>query len=217
MLLSRLFAVRNGEVVGRFHEPSPADRRTFPLRVPLLGRRMAPVAVAWCVLAAGCSQTVEQSPAPQAKAPASASQVEVTLRAVDAKGFAAAVADCRGKVVLVDYWATWCESCVKLFPHTAALHRDLAGKGLAVISVSFDDAEDEAQARKFLTAQGAAFENLRADSGASPRSFIDFDVANGTLPYLRLYDRSGKMREEFFAPIHPDKVRQAVMRLLEAE
>jgi thiol-disulfide isomerase/thioredoxin len=159
---------------------------------------------------AGCARA-PQAPAEKNAGPAGSA---VTLRTVDPAEFAATVAKHRGRVVLVDYWATWCEPCKELFPHTVALHRELTGRGLAVISVSLDDPEENPNALEFLTAQGASFENLRADSGASSRSAAAFGIENGTIPYVQLHDRAGKLRKTFPAPIKPEQIKKAVEELL---
>lgn len=52
----------------------------------------------------------------------------------------ASLNDERGKVVLVDFWATWCEPCKKSFPHYQALIEEL--DGLSVIGISVDDEPD---------------------------------------------------------------------------
>lgn len=171
-------------------------------------------AIAGCVMLAGCSRRAEQPAGVRPETSGPAPQEPASLRAVDAKTFAASLAKYRGKAVLVDYWATWCDPCKKLLPHTVALHREMAGQNLAVISVSFDDVEEEPEARTFLADQGADFENLRAATGASSRSFVEFDVANGTLPFMRIYDRAGKVYREFLAPIKPEEIQRAVKELL---
>jgi len=168
-----------------------------------------------CVALAGCAgKPVEEPPRVEQKPPAKAAAQEVTLRTTTPKELTEAIAKHRGNVVLVDYWATWCDPCKKLFPHAMALHGELAGKGFSLISVSFDEAEDEPDVLKFLAGHGATFENFRAESGASPRSAMEFDIENGAIPFMRLYDRSGKLYKAFMAPIKAADVEQAVRELL---
>src|SRR5688572_18937744 len=59
----------------------------------------------------------------------------ISLQAADADEYQRTLEKHRGKVVLVDFWATWCAPCVKQFPHTVGLERKYKDRGLAVISV----------------------------------------------------------------------------------
>ncbi|MCR4412173.1 MAG: redoxin domain-containing protein [Thermoguttaceae bacterium] len=123
---------------------------------------------------------------------------EPPVRLIDEKDLDKVLKSHQGKVVLVDFWATWCESCVENFPHTVKLHHDLANKGLAVLGVSMDEPEDAPQVRKFLASKKAAFENFQSRlGGSSDESMARFQIRNGTLPHLRLYDRAGKLRKVF--------------------
>ena len=61
------------------------------------------------------------------------------FHAVDRAGYDAAIAKHRGKVVLVDFWATWCLPCVEQLPHTLELGQQMADRGLAVVTVSCDE------------------------------------------------------------------------------
>src|SRR5450759_4338767 len=65
------------------------------------------------------------------------------LPSIDAGQLAQIVQKHRGQVVLIDFWATWCDPCRQLFPHTVALHRQYAARGLSVITVSLDREGDE--------------------------------------------------------------------------
>jgi thiol-disulfide isomerase/thioredoxin len=168
---------------------------------------------------AGCSrQGAEragrgQSGAEEKSAPTATAR-ESTIATVSPEHLKAVIEKYRGKVLLIDYWATWCEPCKELFPHTVALSRELADHGLAVVSLSLDDADAEPEVLRFLTANRATFENLRARTGASPESATAFGIENGAIPFLQLYDRTGKLRKTFPAPVKPAEVEKAVRQLL---
>src|SRR4051812_16546324 len=62
----------------------------------------------------------------------------VTARIVDKAGYDKAVAAYKGKVVVVDCWATWCVPCRQAFPKTVEMAKTYADKGVVVVSMSFD-------------------------------------------------------------------------------
>ena len=72
---------------------------------------------------------------------------ELELRALD--GPAHRLADYRGKVVLVNFWATWCEPCRDEMPAMQRLKEKLAGRPFTVLAVNLD--EPEARIRSFLS------------------------------------------------------------------
>ncbi|NQV25245.1 MAG: TlpA family protein disulfide reductase [Rhodopirellula sp.] len=126
----------------------------------------------------------------------SADSAEITLTAVTPKEFNAVVARHPGKVVFVDFWATWCVPCRKAFPHTVELaskHPD----DLVVISMSFDDPDAYDDALAFLKEQKATFENLSCSLGGGDESFTAYDIGDAGLPYFRLYNRKGELVQVF--------------------
>ena len=136
---------------------------------------------------------------------------EIQLPKGDAKALQALIDEHKGKVVFVDYWATWCGPCVENFPHTVELHEKYRDQGLATIAVSFDLLADEAKVRQFLAKQKAGFQNLISkhdEIGQGPA--IDFDVE--ALPQYRLYDRQGKLRHKWEG--HSDEIEQQMQALL---
>jgi len=139
----------------------------------------------------------------------------VAVRAIGEKEFAQVLQQHRGKVVLVDFWATWCAPCVAMFPHTVALHRQHADRGLAVISVSMDEPADEQKVLAFLQSQGAAFDNFISRYGTGSESFEAFGIDDGTVPHVQLYDHQGKLHKRFGGSFTAGDVDKAVQELLE--
>ena len=59
----------------------------------------------------------------------------------DLSGQSIKLSDYRGKVILLDFWATWCEPCKTEIPHFIDMQNRYAGQGLQVIGISMDDEE----------------------------------------------------------------------------
>lgn len=122
----------------------------------------------------------------------------VTLLPVDRAGFDEVIAKQRGKVVLVDYWATWCGPCVEQLPHTVELGQRLADRGLAVVTVSCDEPTETDRVAEFLRSKGAGgATNLISQFGGSSQTMEVFQIASGAVPYYQVYDRAGKLRQTF--------------------
>jgi len=141
----------------------------------------------------------------------------VTVRVVDEAEFAQALQQYRGKVVLVDIWATWCTSCLELFPHTVELSKRFADRGLVVISLSIDDPENESGVLEKLVSNGAAFDNFISRYGGSTKSLDAFGLEDGVLPIYRLYDRTGSLHKTLRSSqglIRAEDVDRAVEELL---
>jgi len=101
----------------------------------------------------------------------------------------------RGKVVLVDFWATWCVPCVKGFPHTVELYRDYGPRGLSVISMSLDDPSERGRVLEFLKRVGATFPNYLSAAGGGTASVEALGIEG--VPHYRIYDREGRVAKDF--------------------
>ncbi|MFC1493109.1 TlpA family protein disulfide reductase [candidate division KSB1 bacterium] len=128
-----------------------------------------------------------------------------------------AVVDNRGKVVLLNLWATWCEPCVSEFPEMVALFNKYREKGLEVITVSFDfnDRIDE-DVIPFLKEQNAGFRSFIQDENYGDQEFleaVDKDI-NGVLPTTILYDRDGERRHIIQGRFDKDDLEKKILELL---
>lgn len=174
-----------------------------------LRRRTVLQAVAVLALALdGCSAS---------SSPQTGRSEDVKLEVIDEAAFGRVLRGHRGQVVLVDFWATWCPGCMELFPHTVQLHDRFARRGLTVISVSFDDPdEDRAGALEFLTGQGATFQNFISPYGAGTQSVEAFEL-DGPLPQMKLFDRQGRLHKSFggeSGEVDPQQLDRVVEELL---
>jgi thiol-disulfide isomerase/thioredoxin len=115
----------------------------------------------------------------------------------------------RGSSLWVDFWASWCDSCVASFAFLDALDRDFRAKGLKVLAISVD--EDRDDAREFLARHPVGFAIAVDSSGSCPRSF-----AIPGMPAAYLIDRDGRIRHEQigFRPGDAEPLRKMIGALL---
>jgi thiol-disulfide isomerase/thioredoxin len=124
------------------------------------------------------------------------------LISVDAKNIDALRAKHKGKVLVLNFWATWCAPCKEEFPDFIRLHNAYASKGVAVVFVSIDDDDEKTkkQALSFLRKQKAPFPAYIKASG-DDEQFINavHPKWSGAVPATFVYDKVGnlvKMRTE---------------------
>lgn len=101
----------------------------------------------------------------------------------------------KGKVVLVNFWATWCPPCVKEFPELVKLREQYSGKGLEILFVSADDREElSTKVLPFLQKNNATFQTwiLGEDEEAFANEFDPELKGALALPHTYLYDKAGK-------------------------
>ena len=153
---------------------------------------------------AGCNSTVEDVPNTAAEVS------EARYSGIDA-----AMNERKGKVILVDIWATWCGPCIKTFPDLVAKHKKYADKGLVCMSISLDKVSPRGPYSKdevlqFLRKKGATFPNFVLSDPADLEKIAERFAHEDSLPHQALFGRDGKRVWEG----HPQELRD---KLIEAE
>jgi thiol-disulfide isomerase/thioredoxin len=121
----------------------------------------------------------------------------------------------RDRVVLVNFWATWCEPCREEMPHLAALERKLRNRGFALITISADEPEQEAEAFQFLKDQGVRFPAYLKRVENDDRFISSIDAKwSGALPALFLFDRHGSKAASFIGETEMKDLEAAIEKLL---
>jgi thiol-disulfide isomerase/thioredoxin len=105
----------------------------------------------------------------------------------------AKLSDYKGKVVLLDFYATWCEPCRAETPHLVQLQKQYAGQGLQVIGLNVGGEDDREQVPNFAKEFGIQY----------PLAFPDDELADGYLgdnqniPQAFVFGRSGNLIKRF--------------------
>lgn len=129
----------------------------------------------------------------------------------DLEGKKVSLADFKGKVILLNFWATWCAPCKAEMPSIENLYKRFKDKGLIVIGVSVDNSETTV--RSFVKEKGLTFPIL-LDKGKEV-SFDDYGVIG--LPVTFLIDKKGIIVDKVFGERQWDseEAKEKIKRLLE--
>jgi peroxiredoxin len=113
------------------------------------------------------------------------------FRLKDLRGNTFTLSALKGKVVLLNFWATWCPPCVAEMPELNKLHKKLGPRGLQIVAVSTDNSIT--YPRDFVSKNAIDFTVLYDESRAVTRSYKVF-----SMPTTFLIDKHGTIVEKFF-------------------
>jgi peroxiredoxin len=114
---------------------------------------------------------------------------ELSLPATDSKTIN--LSDLKGKVVIVDFWASWCAPCRENNPHLTKLYNKYHDKGLEILSVSLDT--NESNWKEAIVQDNLKWLQVNDNRGWNAQSAIAYNVEG--IPSMFLVDKKGIIRE----------------------
>jgi thiol-disulfide isomerase/thioredoxin len=132
---------------------------------------------------------------------------------IDLAGYRQLLAKYKGKPLVVNFWATWCEPCRDEYPMIVQLAKEFKPQGVNVIGVDMDDESDMNLVRRFIARTQPQFPNYRQKPGIDLDAF--YDGVNpewkGTMPQTIFYGRDGQILG-FFLGTRPQPVFEQAFR-----
>ena len=108
-----------------------------------------------------------------------------TLR--NLKGNLEGIDDHLGKVIIINFWATWCTPCVKEMPSFENLYRRFRSKGLTILAVSLDK-NSPSKVQEFVDKHKLSFPVLLDTDGGAEKLYPSF-----TIPFTYVVDKKGRV------------------------
>ena len=117
----------------------------------------------------------------------------------------------RGKVLLVNFWATWCEPCLREIPLLEELQKDYGGRGVQVIGVAIDD---PAEVRRFVSDTIAIDYPVLVGEQEAVDALAEFGAEMTVLPYTAFVARDGRIARLHAGELKRDEATALLVSLL---
>ena len=118
-----------------------------------------------------------------------------------------ALEDLKGKVVMVDFWASWCPPCRQEASALAQVFRQYQGKGVAFVGIAIWDAE--ADATSYTSRYGITYPN-----GLDAKGQIAIDYGVTGIPEKYFISRDGILSKKFIGPMDEEKLKGVLNEML---
>lgn len=136
------------------------------------------------------------------------------IRTVNAKQIRALVDENKGKVVVVNFWATWCPPCVREFPALIKAYEEYHGKGMTMFAVSMNSPEEKADIEEFLRTHKPPFPIYLKNAEDETFNETVLEEWFGEMPMTLVFDPAGKRVLAHTAEITFDELSSTVKPLL---
>jgi thiol-disulfide isomerase/thioredoxin len=146
---------------------------------------------------------------------------QLTLLGESFPSAAPSLADLRGKVVLLDFWATWCGPCIEAFPTMLEWKQDLSSQGFVILGVtryygevsgvSVDQQTENEYVKRFTATHALTYQIAIAKDETNHRTY-----GAAVIPTAVLIDRKGVVRyiETGTSPYRLDELKEMIVKLL---
>jgi thiol-disulfide isomerase/thioredoxin len=134
----------------------------------------------------------------------------LALSLPDPTGKLQPMAQWHGKVLVVNFWATWCAPCREEMPDFVRAQQQYGGKGLQIVGIAADNADKVQQFAEEIKL------NYPALIGGYGAMDLSKELGNSlvALPFTLILDRQGKVAYTHLGPVKADKFRDVITKLL---
>ncbi len=122
-------------------------------------------------------------------------------------GGSLSLGDLQGKVVMVDFWASWCPPCRQEAPVLARVYREYQGKGVEFVGIAIWDTPEEVQ--KYVSRYGITF-----PTGLDEKGTIAIDYGVTGIPEKYFLNAEGQVVRKFIGPVDEAQLRRVLEELL---
>lgn len=138
-----------------------------------------------------------------------------SIPTLDETTYPSTLAAHKGRVVLVNFWATYCVPCRAEMPQLLKLQQKLKARGFELITISADETEQEAQAAQFIQKNNIPAPFFRKQAKNDDKFINGIDAKwSGELPASFLYDKSGRKVKSYFGEVKLADVERDIDKLL---
>ena len=155
-------------------------------------------------------QTLDKKPESETVSVNTASNPLANMRFPDVEGRPQALKQWQGKVLVLNFWATWCPPCREEMPELSAMQDQYKGQNFLIVGLSTDDLE---QTKKFIKTAPVSYPILAGDTAAMNLA-ESLGNDRGILPYTVIVDTKGAVVKTFFGRVNQQLLEKTITPLL---